>query len=97
MNVYLFERLFNLGNNYARMRSCRVEGHSQIDLKGLKNDKIRDHIAGDSARGRSKPRKVGSTIIKILHHWFVSNRVLGSVTKSLGDTRGQIFTKSGRI
>ena len=59
------------------MRSCRVEGHSQIDLKGLKNDKIRDHIAGDSARGRSKPRKVGSTIIKILHHWFVSNRVLG--------------------
>ena len=40
MNVYLFERLFNLGNNYARMRSCRVEGHSQIDLKGLKNDKI---------------------------------------------------------
>ena len=30
MNVYLFERLFNLGNNYARMRSCRVEGHSQI-------------------------------------------------------------------
>ena len=30
MNVYLFERLFNLGNNYARMRSCRVEGQSQI-------------------------------------------------------------------
>ena len=45
MNVYLFERLFNLGNNYARMRSCRVEGHSQIDLKGQKIDKISDHVA----------------------------------------------------
>ena len=30
MKVYLFERLFNLGNNYARMRSCQVEGHLQI-------------------------------------------------------------------
>ena len=30
MNVYLFERLFNLGNNYARMRSCQVEGYLQI-------------------------------------------------------------------
>ena len=48
MNVYLFERLFNLGNNYARMRSCRVEGHSQIDLKGQKIDKISDHIAKKS-------------------------------------------------
>ena len=50
MNVYLFERLFNLGNDYARMRSCQVEGHLQIAKLFTKCAKTRIGAMGVPAK-----------------------------------------------
>ena len=86
-----------MGNNDIHIKYFQGEGHSRMAFKNPKLahlEKVRLVIRSQEGQNHKKwvAPSCGSSTTGLL-----AIRFWGSVTKSLGDTRGQIFTKSGRI